>query len=230
MDKKATIRLVIADDHPIFREGLRKLLETDPEFVVVGEAGDGEQTLEVLRRHKPDILLLDLAMPRLAGLDVLAEIEKLGLPVRTILLTASLDKAQLLTALQRGARGAVLKEVATPQLFKCIRAVMAGQYWVGRGSLGDLIKTLKELTAEVEAGGRKNRYGLTRRELEIIAAVVAGETNKGIAERYSLSEDTVKHHLTHIFDKLGVFTRLELALFAIHHGLVPSDRPPTSSS
>jgi DNA-binding NarL/FixJ family response regulator len=219
MDRSAPIRIVIADDHPIVRDGLRRLLETERDFRVVGQAADGREAVKLVGRLTPDILLLDLAMPRLPGLEVLRELAASSSPVRTILLTAAVEKRQIVEALQIGARGIVLKESATELLFKSIRTVMAGQYWVGRDAVSDLVETLREL---VLAGGEKGEktFGLTRRELEIVSTIVAGYTNREIAQRFSLSEDTVKHHLTHIFDKLGVSNRLELAMFAVNHRLV----------
>jgi two-component system nitrate/nitrite response regulator NarL len=114
----------------------------------------------------------------------------------------------------------ILKESTTALLFKSIRAVIGDEYWVGRDDVGHLVERLRRLTEQCEAEGHAKRFKLTRREMEIVTAVAAGESNKGIAQRLSLSEDTVKHHVSHVFDKLGVFSRLELAVFAINHKLV----------
>jgi DNA-binding NarL/FixJ family response regulator len=141
--------------------------------------------------------------------------------VRTILLAATVEKAQILRALQLGARGVVQKESATQLLFKCIRSVMAGQFWVGRESVTDLVQYLQSLAAS-GGGGPAADYDLTPREQEILMAIVAGYTNKDIAQKLSISVETVKHHLTNIFDKLGVSNRLELALFAIERKLIKS--------
>ncbi|MBI4164151.1 MAG: response regulator transcription factor [Acidobacteria bacterium] len=212
-------RIVIADDHPIFRDGLRRLLELDAAFVVVGEAADGAEALKLVKQLGPDMLLLDLAMPRVPGLETLAELAKAKTPVRTILLTAQIERAQIVEALQLGARGIVLKESATELLMESIRVVMAGQYWVGRESVSDLVATLRELMPRGGEEPSTRRYGLTPREMEVISAIVAGYTNKDIAQKFAISEQTVKHHLTNVFDKVGVSTRLELALFAVNHHL-----------
>jgi len=216
--KTPEIRILIADDHPIFRDGLRRLLQAEG-LHVVGEAPNGEEAVKLAGQLKPDILLLDVAMPQKPGLEALRELSEAKTPVRTILLTAAIERTQIVEALQLGARGVVLKESATELLLKSIRAVMQGEFWVGRESVSDLVQTLRELMPPAGAEARKTKFGLTPRELEIISAIVAGYSNRDIAQKFSISEQTVKHHLTNTFDKLGVSTRLELALFAVNHGL-----------
>ena len=216
------IRIVIADDHPIFRDGLRRLLESEGDMKVVGEACDGLEAVKMATQIKPDILLLDLAMPHHTGLDALRDLSTRAGgagPVRIILLTAAAEKKQVVEALQVGARGVVLKDSATQLLLKSIRVVMAGEYWVGRESVSNLVQYLRNLMQSTNEETKQKKFGLTPRELEIVSAVVAGYANREIAEYFKISEDTVKHHLSNIFDKLGVSTRLELALFAVNQGL-----------
>jgi DNA-binding NarL/FixJ family response regulator len=215
--------ILIADDHPMFCEGLRRVLEAAPGFRVVGEAADGEQTLKLARQLKPKVLLLDIRIPKLSGLEVLRELEALGLRIRTLILTAALEKDQIAEALQLGARGIILKQSATDVLCESIRCVLAGQYWVCHESVSDLVQALREFKPRPDAGAGRRKFGLTRRETEVIALIVGGYTNKDIAKKFAISAHTVKHHVTSIFDKLGVSNRLELVLFSIDHHLTDSN-------
>jgi len=219
--KSQPVRILLADDHPIFRDGLRRLLEAEPDLKVIGEACDGSEAVKMARELKPDILLLDLAMPRMPGLEALREMSSgpASNSVRVILLTAAAEKKQIVEALQLGARGVVLKDSATQLLLKSIHTVMSGEYWVGRESVSNLVQYLRNLVQSSGEEAKQKKFGLTPRELEIVSAVVAGYSNKEIAEYFKISEDTVKHHLSNIFDKLGVSTRLELALFAVNQAL-----------
>ena len=185
----------------------------------MGEASDGDEALKLVEKLKPDILLLDLLMPKKGGMEVLEALAKSGNDVRSIVLSAEAEGQEVSRAFELGARGLVLKDSAATTLFKSVHAVMAGQYWVGRKSVSSLIQTIKQYGESAKSDKSKN-YGLTPREMQIIRAVVSGYPNKEIAGKFSISEQTVKHHITNIFDKLGVYNRLELTLFAFHHGIV----------
>jgi two-component system nitrate/nitrite response regulator NarL len=222
-ERREAIRILIADDHPVFRMGLRKLLESQEDFQVVGEASDGEEALKLACHLKPEILLLDLSMPNLQGLEVLCELHKLALGTRSVILTVAIEKSQIVEALQMGAYGVVLKNSPEDVIVKSIRAVMSGQYWIGRESVSDLVRALLEFLPRKGSELGKRDYGVTPRERQVIALIVAGYTNKDMAHKLVISEETAKHHLTHIFDKLGVSNRLELVLFAINHQLIDAD-------
>jgi DNA-binding NarL/FixJ family response regulator len=213
------IRIVIADDHPIFRDGLRKLLSLEDDFEVVGEAKDGNEVIEIMREKEPDVLLLDLRMPGLDGLSVLQNLKTSGCRSRIIILTASEDKNEFVQAMKLGCSGIVLKQTATELLYKSIRKVHAGEIWLDSHTTAAVMRQFAS-PGRINSGDRKGRERspLSQREREIVALVAQGFKNKEIAEKIFISEQTVKNHLHNIFDKLGVSDRLELALYAIHKG------------
>jgi DNA-binding NarL/FixJ family response regulator len=212
-DTVREVRIAIADDHQIFRDGLRRLLESEPGFRVVAEAADGAAAIRMVRDHQPDILLLDVSMPQMGGLEALADDDIQS--TRVMLLTAAIDPSDLLKAVQHGARGVVLKESATRHLIDGIHRVLDGKFVIGNQLADDLADAVRQ-----DQAPKERPYGLTTREREIVAAVGAGDSNRDIATRLNISLQTVKHHLTSIFDKTGTSSRLELALFAIRQGLI----------
>ena len=223
---KSKIRIVVADDHPIFRDGLCRLLALEEDFEVVAQAQDGRQVLDVLQLHEPDILLLDLKMPGLDGLATLQRLQIAKNKTRVIVLTASDDKNEFVQAMKLGTSGIVLKQTATELLIKSIRKVHAGEIWLDSHTTAAVIR---QFVANDEAPvhslppapvtRERERSPLSQREREIVALVAQGFKNKEMAEKMFISEQTVKNHLHNIFDKLGVSDRLELALYAVHNNL-----------
>ncbi len=220
--KKATVRIVIADDHPIVRDGLKKLLLLEDDFEVVGEAGDGREVLEKVQDLDPDVLLLDLRMPNLDGLATLQALQQSNRRTRVIVLTASEDKNEFVQAMKLGCSGIVLKQTAPDLIVKSIRKVHAGEIWLDSHTTAAV---MRQFSTGLESGSGpgaakgRERSPLSTREREIVALVAQGYKNKEMAEKMFISEQTVKNHLHNIFDKLGVSDRLELALYAIHKGL-----------
>jgi DNA-binding NarL/FixJ family response regulator len=214
------IRIVVADDHPVVRFGVRNMLQSEPGFEVVGEAEDGDDAITQTLELEPDILLLDVAMPRLPGLEAMRAIMAKSPRVKIVLLTSTISVQQIIEALQIGARGIVLKDSVVGDLGQALKAVTSGDYWIGGERVVNLLKALQELQAQAAAVPERKTYGLTPRELEVVSCIVEGCSNRDIAKQFTISEETVKRHLSNVFDKTGVSTRLELALFAIAHKLV----------
>ncbi|HUQ90649.1 MAG TPA: response regulator transcription factor [Bryobacteraceae bacterium] len=216
------IRIVIADDHPIVRDGIKKLLLLEDDIKVVGEASDGRQVLEMMQEYEPDILLLDLRMPNLDGLSVLQSMQQTVRRTRVIVLTASEDKNEFVQAMKLGCSGIVLKQTATELIVKSIRKVYSGEIWLDSHTTAAVMRQFAapgDLASNGGAGKARERSPLSTREREIVQLVAQGYKNKEMAEKMFISEQTVKNHLHNIFDKLGVSDRLELALYAIHKGL-----------
>ena len=211
------IRILIADDHAIFRGGLRKLLEAANDISIVGEASNGLQCIRMLEKLRPDILLLDLRMPEKDGWGVLEEVNFDSLSTRTIVLTAAEDDRDVTRAMRLGARGVVLKHSASDLLMKGIRAVYNGEIWLDNRMTAEVIDAFKK---SAESGQRREKPLLSDREKQVVQLVAQGLGNREIGQKLSISEQTVKNHLHNIFDKLGVFDRLELALYAINHRLI----------
>ena len=213
------IRIVLADDHPVVRIGVRNMLSEVDGFSVVGEAADGDDAITQTIDLQPDILLLDVQMPRLPGLEAMRAIMSGPSTAKILLLTSTITTQQVIEALQIGARGIVLKDALGDHLQTAIRTVVAGDYWIGGKRVVNLVTALHELIEKAAVPQRKT-YGLTPRELEVVGCIIEGCSNRDIAKQFGLSEETVKRHLSNIFDKTGVSTRLELALFAIAHHLI----------
>jgi DNA-binding NarL/FixJ family response regulator len=214
---KQAIRVLMADDHMIFRQGVRKLLEGEDDISIVGEAANGNECIAMMAQLKPDILLLDINMPDKDGLAVLQEINFDSLPTQVIVLTAAEDDRDAVQVMRRGARGIVLKQSASDLLVKSIHRVYGGEIWLDNRITAEVMKAF---TKDSTGGSRRDKPLLSDRERQVVLLVAQGNRNKEIGTNLFISEQTVKNHLHNIFDKLGVSDRLELALYAIHHNLI----------
>jgi two-component system nitrate/nitrite response regulator NarL len=217
VSSRSPVRVLIADEHVIFRAALRRVLEFEPGFQVAGETSGNGEVVTLARELAPDVLLMDIDTPGHHTLDAVRELSAPPHGCRTIILTSEMADEHVVRAFRAGARGIMTKAAPVDLLFKSIDAVMAGEYWVGRERVADLIRVLQSEPARPDD---QRRFGLTSRELEVVQAVVGGYTNKEIAEKLVISQNTTKHHLSSIFDKLGVSNRLELALFTHSHRLL----------
>lgn len=209
-----SIRILIADDHPIVLDGLAQLFNLERDFEVVARCTDGDEALAAIREHSPDVVVLDMRMPRRNGLSVIREVQLDKLPTRIVLLTAALDEEEVYEAIRLGVRGLVLKEAAPKVLIQAVREVAAGREWLEKEAVG---RALSKILRRQSSGASS----LTPRETEIVAMVTNGLRNKEIAARLSISEGTVKIHLHSIYEKLQVGGRLELSVYARDHGLIP---------
>ncbi len=216
----SNIRILIAVGQGMLREGIRRLLETQPDFAVIGDSGDGERIPSLVKDLNPDILLLDMHLHKRDGLEVLGDLAVFKIDVRTIFMTDEAEDREIMQALMLGAHGIIRRDTTTHLLFKSIRATVAGEYWLGHSGINEMVRTLRRLSDLVEKKTQLQAHGLTRKQQQIVSAIVNGCSNRDIAQDLSISERTVKYHLTRIFAKLGVSGRMELARFSIKNKVV----------
>ena len=213
MPSRSRCRIVLAEHHPIYRLGVRTLLGHETDLEIVGEATGGEQAIAMVMGLRPDVLLLEHLLPDISGLEVLRRLEVAKCPTKAIVLTAAMEEPDLRTALLHGAWGVVFKNADSEILPQCVRRVMLGEHWVGFESVDALI-------AGLHISRNERRSGLTPRELDVVRGIAKGESNKDIAWRLGLSEQTVKNYLRRIFEKLNVANRVELALHAFEKEMI----------
>jgi two-component system nitrate/nitrite response regulator NarL len=222
-----SVRLLVVDHHPHARYELERRLDAEPGFEVVAQWLNSSDTVRLVEQHRPDVVLLDLDLPGGQGTETLKRLAALPFPTRTLGVCMQVEDETILRVLDIGGHGVIGRQSPTETLFQSIRMVAEGLYWVPPEHVAVLIETLRTRrplspvpSPRPDNSNDARRFRLTPRELDIVAGVALGESNKEIAERLSVKECTVKHHLSSVFDKVGVFSRLQLAVFAIHHHLV----------
>lgn len=210
------IRLVLVDDHPIVLDGLGQLFTLEGGFDVVARASNGDEALLAVRRHRPDVLVLDLRMPGKDGIAVLREMRHEGISTRVVVLTASRESGDVSEAIGLGVEGVVLKDMATSLLLRCVREVHAGGKWIERGAASDAVDAMRSRHSKQ----RDIEVLLTPRELDVARLTAKGYPNKVVAEKLSITEGTAKLHLHHVYEKLAVDGRMALVQYMQGRGLV----------
>lgn len=210
------LRLVIVDDHTLFREGLRNMVEMEEDLEVIGDYESAEDIVELMWKLRPDLLLLDIHMPQGNGLDAIPAVLRISPGTQVLVLTASDEKEEHLRAFKLGAKGVVLKDSARQTLLLAVRTVSRGDTWVDP-RMAALLE--RDQLGQPETPSHRNDSGLTDREMEIVRLVASGCKNKEVGATLTISERTVKTHLTNIFQKLGVRDRVALVMYALRHGL-----------
>lgn len=219
------IRIVIADDHALLRQGIKNVLSLEPDFDVVGEAADGDEAISKVESLTPDILLLDVNMPRMTGLEVTKRLKKTAKsPVKVIILTIHDDESYVIEVIKSGAIGYLLKDIEPGMLVKAIRMVYDGQSFIyptlASRLFGELSRQDEKRNGAVAMLERPKEERLTYREVEVLQLIGQGMNNQEIAQTLYLSEKTVKNHLTNIFRKINVVDRTQAVLYAIKHKIV----------
>jgi DNA-binding NarL/FixJ family response regulator len=212
------IKVALVDDHTLFREGIKKILSLEADIEIVGEAVDGEEVVRVLNQCCPDVLLLDIKMEKINGLQILPRIVEQYAQLRVIVVTAQISQAESVKAIKDGARGIILKHAASEFLIKGIRKVFEGELWADTSTMTRVVESLSQ-KYRGDRDSERDRKELSQREREVVGLVASGCRNKEIANKLFISEQTVKTHLSNIFQKLEISDRLELALYAMRNGM-----------
>ncbi|AZG14150.1 MULTISPECIES: response regulator [Cupriavidus] len=214
-----TIRILLIDDHTLFRSGIRALLQRQTDFEIVDEAADGVEGIKRAKQHRPDVILLDLNMPGLSGLEALQLLVEDLPDSAVIVLTVSEEAEELATALRSGARGYLLKNIETEALTSAIRRAAAGEPVISEAMTAKLVQQFRAPPVPVPPGRGQDSAPLTARERDIVNGLVRGESNKEIARELGVAESTVKIHVQNILKKLNLASRVQVAVYAVEHGL-----------
>ncbi len=216
-----SVTVLLVDDHPIVRQGLRNLLDSMPDFKVVGEAGDGLQALEMVEKVQPQVLVIDVVMPGLTGLEVTQRVKRQWPAVKVIILSMQNNEAYVVSALKGGASGYILKDTGPEELVDAIRAVVKGERYLSKQLSERIINAYVSKVDEAEVDPYDT---LTNREKEILHLVAEGFTNQEIAERLYISPRTAELHRSNVLNKLSLKNQVDLVRFAIKRGILPLDQ------
>ena len=216
MRNQRPIRILLADNNSLFRLGLRSVLGDGASFIVVGETSNGDQTMDSVKSLRPDVVLLDVRIDGMHALEVLKRLQALDLSTRTVLVSDDLDRSTTRTALLRGARGILHRDLGSELFVRCLQSVARGELWIGRDTASDLVDAMRR-------SPRMDVATLSSREIDIVNGVIQGSSNKIIAKKLGVAEQTVKNRLRRIFAMLQVSNRVELALYAVKQGLTAKD-------
>ncbi|HEV3475094.1 MAG TPA: response regulator transcription factor [Actinomycetota bacterium] len=214
------LKVIIADDHALFRRGLEMVLEKEPDIEVVGEAHDGEQAIERAQALMPDVMLMDVRMPRGSGIEATQRIKELMPHVKILMLTHSDDEADLYESIKAGASGYLLKEVSTEEVADAVRSVWQGHSRISPAMASKLLNEFQTLTKRADERQPLAPPRLTERELQVLRLVAKGLGNRDIAQQLYISENTVKNHIRNILEKLQLHSRMEAVIYAVREKLL----------
>ena len=213
------LRVFLCDDHTLFRQGVKKLLELEPDIEIVGQAGNGQEMLDMLKKASPDVILMDIGMPKMDGVTATQKVKKMSPRVKVIILTVYEDEPHIFQAIKAGAMGYLLKDVSIDELIEAIRMVCKGEALIQPVIATKILKEFTLLDKRQIKEGDKFYSDLTEREKEILRLIALGGTNKEIAQKVGITEKTVKNHISSIFQTLHVNNRTQAAIYAIENKL-----------
>jgi DNA-binding NarL/FixJ family response regulator len=220
----------IAEANPLLRLGLTTVLRADPDLQILSATDQINELLPRIRQLRPDLLLLDMSLVSSATIPALQDVRHMSPPIRIVALTFPGHRECIADALRVGVSGVLFKDAQPDNVLKCVHCVREGEYWMGRRAIAEILEHWREPQLGATSPIERNPFGLTARQLQITALIVAGLTNQDIAEQLAVSCGTIKHHLTRVFDKTGVSSRLALSAFASRHHLVAEDTAATRKS
>ena len=214
------LRVLIVDDHGLFRKGLQMVLEQEPDLTVVGEAADGHEAADRAQELMPDVVLMDVRMPKRTGIEATKQIKELLPHAKILMLTISDEEADLYDAIKAGASGYLLKEINTEEVADAIRSVWAGQSRISPSMAAKLLSEFQAMSKRAEERSQVPSPKLTEREMEVLRLVARGLNNRDIAKELFISENTVKNHIRNILEKLQLHSRMEAVVHAVREGLL----------